>query len=130
MQSLYRNVVMTRDLSQKSKFSIVPTLTNGHEVWIMTQRLRLPIQEAKKIAFSDGWPASPLEIGVRSLVILERLERSQYFGSLDLCWNCFPHDPTLDKWLKMDGCIQYESNCTSKKVHVDMIFSYLCKKYC
>ena len=50
----------------------------------------------------------PLEIGVRSLV---------------------PHDPTLDKWLKMEGCIQYEGNCTSKKVHVDMIFSYLGKKY-
>ena len=58
----YRTVVTKRELSQKAKLSVyraifVPTLTYGHEVWVMTERIRLRIQ-----VFSDGWLASPLEI--------------------------------------------------------------------
>jgi len=45
MQSLYRTVVVKRELSVKAKLSIFqalysPTLTYGHELWIMTERMR------------------------------------------------------------------------------------------
>ena len=49
LQSLYRTVVTKRELSRKAKLSVyraifVPTLTYGHEVWVMTQRIRSQIQ--------------------------------------------------------------------------------------
>ena len=52
LQSLYRTVVTKRELSQKAKLSIyrsvfVPTLTYGHERWVMTERTRLQLQAAK-----------------------------------------------------------------------------------
>ena len=42
LQSLYRTVVTERELSQKAKLSVyrdilVPTLTYGHEGWVMTE---------------------------------------------------------------------------------------------
>ncbi|KAK3509655.1 hypothetical protein QTP70_008402 [Hemibagrus guttatus] len=45
MLSMYRSVVVKKELSQKAKLSIyqsiyVPTLTYGHELWVMTERLR------------------------------------------------------------------------------------------
>ncbi|KAI3361870.1 hypothetical protein L3Q82_002194 [Scortum barcoo] len=71
MRSVYRTVVVKKELSRKAKLSIyrsiyVPTLTYGHELW--------------------GWLGAPLEIGVRSSVtreelgvepLLLRIERSQ-----------------------------------------------------
>ncbi|KAK5909389.1 hypothetical protein CesoFtcFv8_003322 [Champsocephalus esox] len=44
LQSLYRTVVTKRELSQKAKLSVyraifVPTLTYGHEGWVMTERM-------------------------------------------------------------------------------------------
>ncbi|KAK3565356.1 hypothetical protein QTP86_007126 [Hemibagrus guttatus] len=47
MRSMYRSVVMKKELSQKAKLSIyqsiyVPTLTYGHELWVMTERVRSP----------------------------------------------------------------------------------------
>ncbi len=52
MQSLHRPVVMKRELSLKAKLSIyqsiyVTTLTCGHELWVMTNRMRLRVQEAE-----------------------------------------------------------------------------------
>ncbi|KAK3532712.1 hypothetical protein QTP86_028082, partial [Hemibagrus guttatus] len=43
MQSMYRSVVVKKELSRKAKLSIyqsiyVPTLTYGHELWVMTER--------------------------------------------------------------------------------------------
>ncbi|KAK3528564.1 hypothetical protein QTP70_002809 [Hemibagrus guttatus] len=50
MRSMYRSVVVKKELSQKAKLSIyqsiyVPNLTYGHELWVMTKRMppgRLP----------------------------------------------------------------------------------------
>ncbi|XDV31537.1 hypothetical protein PO909_002528 [Leuciscus waleckii] len=52
MQSLYRSVVVKKELSRKAKLSIyqsiyVPTLTYGHELWVMTERTRSWIQAAE-----------------------------------------------------------------------------------
>ncbi|KAK3562016.1 hypothetical protein QTP86_024486 [Hemibagrus guttatus] len=43
MRSMYRSVVVKKELSRKAKLSIyqsiyVPTLTYGHELWVMTER--------------------------------------------------------------------------------------------
>ncbi|KAK3507833.1 hypothetical protein QTP70_001201 [Hemibagrus guttatus] len=43
MRFMYRSVVVKKELSHKAKLSIyVPTLTYGHELWVMTERGRLP----------------------------------------------------------------------------------------
>ena len=52
MQALYRSVVVKKELSRKAKLSIyqsiyVPTLTYGHELWVMTERTRSRIQATK-----------------------------------------------------------------------------------
>ncbi|KAI3372000.1 hypothetical protein L3Q82_006867 [Scortum barcoo] len=49
MRSVYRTVVVKKELSRKAKLSIyrsiyVPTLTYGHELWVMTERTRSRIQ--------------------------------------------------------------------------------------
>ncbi|XP_056158173.1 casein kinase II subunit alpha isoform X2 [Lampris incognitus] len=42
MRMLYQTVVVKRELSQKAELSIfVPTLTDGHELWVVTKRVRL-----------------------------------------------------------------------------------------
>ncbi|KAK3521471.1 hypothetical protein QTP70_005768 [Hemibagrus guttatus] len=51
MQSMYQSVVV-KELSWKAKLLIyqsiyVPTLTYGHELWVMTERIRSWIQPAK-----------------------------------------------------------------------------------
>ncbi|KAK3517264.1 hypothetical protein QTP70_001756 [Hemibagrus guttatus] len=48
MRSMYRSVVVKKELSRKAKLSIyqsiyVPTLTYGHELWVMTERIRSQI---------------------------------------------------------------------------------------
>ncbi|KAK3516631.1 hypothetical protein QTP70_022033 [Hemibagrus guttatus] len=53
MRSMYRSVVVKKELSRKAKLSIyqsiyVPTLTYGHELWVMTERVRSRIQAAEK----------------------------------------------------------------------------------
>ena len=45
MRTLHRSVVVKRELSEKAKLSIyrsvyVPTLTYGHEIWIMIERIQ------------------------------------------------------------------------------------------
>ena len=52
MRSLYRSVVGKKELSRKAKLSIyrsiyVPTLTYGHKLWVMTERIRSRIQAAE-----------------------------------------------------------------------------------
>ncbi|KAK3518049.1 hypothetical protein QTP70_033271 [Hemibagrus guttatus] len=52
MRSMYRSVVVKKELSRKAKLSIyqsiyVPTLTYGHELWVMTERVRSRIQAAE-----------------------------------------------------------------------------------
>ncbi|CAN9506880.1 unnamed protein product [Ophioblennius macclurei] len=52
MRTLNRSAVMKKELSRKAKLSIcrsiyVPTLTYGHELWVMTERMRSRVQAAK-----------------------------------------------------------------------------------
>ncbi|KAK3530893.1 hypothetical protein QTP70_004413 [Hemibagrus guttatus] len=52
MRSMYRSVLVKKGLSRKAKLSIyqsiyVPTLTYGHELWVMTERIRSRIQAAE-----------------------------------------------------------------------------------
>ncbi len=52
MRSMYQSVVMKKELSCKAKLWIyqsiyVPTLTYGHELWVMTERTRSRILAAK-----------------------------------------------------------------------------------
>ncbi|KAK3554501.1 hypothetical protein QTP70_024406, partial [Hemibagrus guttatus] len=52
MRSMYRSVVVKKELSRKAKLSIyqsiyVPTLPYGHELWVMTERIRSRIQAAE-----------------------------------------------------------------------------------
>ncbi|KAL0186471.1 hypothetical protein M9458_018141, partial [Cirrhinus mrigala] len=64
MRSLYRSVVVKKELSCKAKLSIyrsiyVPTLTYGHELWVMTERIRSRIQAAEMSFLQIGRPAAP-----------------------------------------------------------------------
>ncbi len=52
MRTLKRSVVVERELSRKAKLSVylliyIPTLTYGHELWVMTERTRMQIQVAE-----------------------------------------------------------------------------------
>jgi len=52
MGALLQSVVGKRELSRRAKLSIywsnfVPTLTYGHEIWVVTQRTRSRIQAAE-----------------------------------------------------------------------------------
>ncbi|KAI3355759.1 hypothetical protein L3Q82_004331 [Scortum barcoo] len=67
MRSVYRTVVVKKELSRKAKLSIyrsiyVPTLTYGHELWVMTERTRSWIQAAE-MSFLRRVAGRSLEIG-------------------------------------------------------------------
>lgn len=67
MQGLYRTIVVKRELSQKAKFSIYQsiyslTFTYGHELHVVTKRMRLWIQ-AVEMSFVWGCLSSALDIG-------------------------------------------------------------------
>ena len=113
--TLYRSVVVKRELSQKARLTVyrsifVPTLTYGHELWVVTERMRSRIQAAE-MSFLRRVAGLSLRDRVRSSVILERLrveplllhiERSQlrWFGHLvrmspgrlpgEVFWACPP----------------------------------------
>uniref|UniRef100_A0A8C6NQZ4 Reverse transcriptase domain-containing protein n=1 Tax=Nothobranchius furzeri TaxID=105023 RepID=A0A8C6NQZ4_NOTFU len=77
MRALYRSVVVKRELSQKANLSIyrliyVPTLTYGHELWVVTERTRLRIQAAE-MSFLQRVAGLSLRDRVRSSVIWEGL---------------------------------------------------------
>ncbi|TWW81097.1 hypothetical protein D4764_01G0009120 [Takifugu flavidus] len=90
MRTLHRSVVVKRELSQKAKLSIywlifVPTLTYGHELWVMTKRIRSRVQVAEMsflrrvagLSLRDRVRSSAIreELGVEPLLL--RVERSQ-----------------------------------------------------
>ncbi|TWW74351.1 hypothetical protein D4764_14G0003520 [Takifugu flavidus] len=90
MRALHRSVVVKRELSRKAKLSIyrsifVPTLTYGHELWVMTERTRSRVQAAEMsflrrvagLSLRDRVRSSAIreELGVESLLL--RVERSQ-----------------------------------------------------
>ncbi|KAK3526422.1 hypothetical protein QTP70_025454, partial [Hemibagrus guttatus] len=77
MRSMYRSVVVKKELSQKAKLSIyqsiyVPTLTYGHELWVMTERVRSRIQVAE-MSFLCRVAGRSLRDRVRSSVTWEEL---------------------------------------------------------
>ncbi|KAI3373314.1 hypothetical protein L3Q82_006613 [Scortum barcoo] len=64
MRSVYRTIVVKKELSRKAKLSIyqsiyVPTLTYGHELWVMTERTRSRIQAAEMSFLPQGGWALP-----------------------------------------------------------------------
>ncbi|KAL0184943.1 hypothetical protein M9458_020639, partial [Cirrhinus mrigala] len=76
-RSLYRSVVVKKELSCKAKLSIyrsiyVPTLTYGHELWVMTERIRSRIQAAE-MSFLRRVAGRSLRDRVRSSVTREEL---------------------------------------------------------
>ncbi|KAK3539668.1 hypothetical protein QTP70_011124 [Hemibagrus guttatus] len=77
MRSMYRFVVEEKELSRKAKLSIyqsiyVPTLTYGHELWVMTERVRSRIQAAE-MSFLCRVAGRSLRDRVRSSVTREEL---------------------------------------------------------
>ncbi|KAK3513744.1 hypothetical protein QTP70_028732 [Hemibagrus guttatus] len=77
MRSMYRSVVVKKELSRKAKLSIyqsiyVPTLTYGHELWVMTEMIRSRIQAAK-MSFLRRVVGCSLRDKVRSSVTREEL---------------------------------------------------------
>ena len=77
MRSLYRTVVVKRELNRKAKLSIyrsiyVPTLTYGHELWVVTERTRSRIQ-AVEMSFLRRVAGRSLRDRVRSSVTREEL---------------------------------------------------------
>ncbi|KAK3528856.1 hypothetical protein QTP70_011737 [Hemibagrus guttatus] len=77
MRSMYRSVVVKMELSQTARLSIyqsiyVPTLTYGHELWVMTERVTSRIQAAK-MSFLRRAAGRSLRDRVRSSVTREEL---------------------------------------------------------
>ncbi|KAK3524866.1 hypothetical protein QTP86_010089 [Hemibagrus guttatus] len=77
MRSMYRSVVVKKELSRKAKLSIyqsiyIPTLTYAHELWVMTERIRSRIQAAK-MSFLRRVAGCSLRDRVRSSVTREEL---------------------------------------------------------
>ncbi|KAK3528884.1 hypothetical protein QTP70_012076 [Hemibagrus guttatus] len=76
MRSMYRSVVVKKELSRKAKLSIyqviyIPTLTYGHELWVMTERIRSRIQA--EMSFLCRVAGRSLRDRVRSSVTWEEL---------------------------------------------------------
>ncbi|XP_049899777.1 uncharacterized protein LOC126389867 [Epinephelus moara] len=97
MQALIRSVVVKRELSQKAKLSIyrsiyAPILTYGHELWVVTERMRSRVQAAEMsflrraagLSFRDRVRSSDIREGLRVEPLLLHIERSQlrWFGHL------------------------------------------------
>lgn len=73
---LYRIIVEKIELSWKAKLLtfqpiFVPTLTHGHELWVVIERMRLRIQVAK-MSFLHRVAALSLRDRVRSLKDIQR----------------------------------------------------------
>ncbi|KAK3557561.1 hypothetical protein QTP70_030492 [Hemibagrus guttatus] len=73
MRSMYRSVVVKKELSQKAKLSIyqsiyAPTLTYGHELWVMTERgLTNPIHHLRMREFGR-WKVNNLAVERRDFL--------------------------------------------------------------
>ena len=77
MWTLHRSVVVKRELSRKAKLWIyqsvlVPTLTSGHELWVVTERTRSRVQAAE-MSFLRRLAGLSLRDRVRSSVIRREL---------------------------------------------------------
>ena len=111
MRSLYRTVVVKKELSQKARLSIyqsifVPTLTYGHELWVVTERMRSRIQAAemsflRRVAgrtLRDRVRSSDTqeELGVEPLLL--HIERSQLRWFRDLVRMPPGHLPVEVSW--------------------------------
>ena len=86
MRALHYSLVMKRELSKKAKLSIfktvfVPTLTYGHESWVMTERVRSQVQ-ASEMRFLRRIKRVTLFNKVRSTEILKSLNICRYFSEL------------------------------------------------
>ena len=90
MRALHQPVLVKKELSQKVKLSIyrsiyIPTLTYGHELWVVTERTRLRIQEAEMgficrvsgLSLRDRVRSSVIREGFRVELLLLCIERSQ-----------------------------------------------------
>ncbi|KAL4005315.1 hypothetical protein ACER0C_005028 [Sarotherodon galilaeus] len=128
MRTLHRSIVVKRELSVKAKLSIyrsiyVPTLTYGHELWVVTERMRLRIQAAemsflrkvaglslrdrvRSSAIQEGLRVEPLAGEIISLgwpgnaLVFPRISWRRWLGrgrSGLLCLGCCPRDPVSDK---------------------------------
>ncbi|XP_061740413.1 uncharacterized protein LOC133541215 [Nerophis ophidion] len=90
-------IVAVRSLSRKAKLSIyrsiyVPILTYGHELWVMTERIRSRVQAAKisflrrvaGLSLRDRVRSSAIREGLTVKPLLLHIERSQmrWFGHL------------------------------------------------
>jgi len=78
MRSMYRSVVVKKELSRKAKLSIyrsiyVPTLTYGHELWVMIERTKSRIQAAEMSFLRRRVAGRSLKDRVRSSVTREEL---------------------------------------------------------
>uniref|UniRef100_A0A671UC54 ribonuclease H n=1 Tax=Sparus aurata TaxID=8175 RepID=A0A671UC54_SPAAU len=97
LHALHRTVVTKRELSRKAKLSIcrsifVPTLTYGHERWVMTERMRSRVQAAEMgflrrvagVSLRDRVRSSAIREGLGVEPLLLCVERSQlrWFGHL------------------------------------------------
>ena len=95
--SLYRSVVVKRELSFRTKLSIyrsvyLPVLTYGHELWVVTERMRSRVQAAEMrylrrvagLTLRDGVRSSAIREDLEVESLLLRVERSQlrWFGHL------------------------------------------------
>ena len=113
MRALHYSVVMKRELSKKAKLSIfkavfVPILTNGHESWVMTKRVRSQVQ-ASETRFLRKIEGVTLFTKVRCSEIRKslnikplglRIKRSQlrWFGHVSrMPWERLPKQALLAK---------------------------------
>ena len=97
LRSLCRTVGMKRELSQKAKLStyqsfFIPTLTYGHEGWVMTKRTRSRIQAAEMgflrrvagVSLRDRVRISAIQegLGVEPLILCVERSQLRWFGHL------------------------------------------------
>jgi hypothetical protein len=90
MRQLYRGVISKRELSSKAKISVYktifyPTLTYGHELWVMTERIRSRVEAAEMrflrraagLTLWDRVLSSTIRANLHVEPLLLWLERSQ-----------------------------------------------------
>jgi exonuclease III len=90
MRQLYRGVISKAELSREAKISVfksiyVPTLTYGHELWVMTERMRSRVQAAEMrflrrvagVRLLDRVRSSAIRESLGIEPLLLRIERSQ-----------------------------------------------------
>ncbi|XP_061769811.1 uncharacterized protein LOC133560842 [Nerophis ophidion] len=97
MRTLYRSVVVKKELSRKAKLSIyrsiyVPILTYGHKLWVLTERTRSRVQKAEMsflhgsvgLSFRDRMRCSAIRGELKVKPLLLHIDRSQtrWFGHL------------------------------------------------